>query len=60
MKKIDWLDSTDEMRLYLASETNDGFQMSVIDLKNEQLMYQGEIVDANHKKGTSIYDFAIQ
>ncbi|UKS57275.1 hypothetical protein [Exiguobacterium acetylicum] len=60
MKKIDWLDSTDEMQLYLASETNDGFQMSVIDLKNEHLMYQGEIKDANHKKGTSIYDFAIQ
>lgn len=60
LKKIDWLDSTDEMQLYLSSETNDGFQVSVIDLKNEQLMYQGEIKDANRKKGTNIYDFAVQ
>ncbi|WP_323679200.1 hypothetical protein [Exiguobacterium indicum] len=60
LKKIDWLDSTDEMKLYLSSETNEGFQVSVIDLKNEQLMYQGEIKDANQKKGTSIYDFAVQ
>lgn len=60
LKKIDWLDSKDEMQLYLSSETNDGFQVSVIDLKNEQLMYQGEIKDANRKKGTRIYDFAVQ
>lgn len=60
LKKIDWLDSKDEMQLYLSSETNDGFQVSVIDLKNEQLMYQGEIKDANRKKGTHIYDFAVQ
>lgn len=60
LKKIDWLDSKDEMQLYLSSETNDGFQVSVIDLKNEQLMYQGEIKDANRKKGTRIYDFSVQ
>lgn len=60
LKKIDWLDSKDEMQLYLSSETNDGFQVSVIDLKNEQLMYQGEIKDVNRKKGTRIYDFAVQ
>ncbi len=60
LKKIEWLDSTDEMQLYLSSETNAGFQVSVIDLKHEQLIYQGEIKDANRKKGTNIYDFSIQ
>lgn len=60
LKNVDWLDSTDELHLYVASEVKGGFQVSVVDLKNEQLVYQGKISDANHKKNTGIYDFKVQ
>ena len=60
LRSVDWVNMTNDMKLYLTSETENGFQVSVIDLKQGRLLYQGEIEDANHKKKTNIANFVIQ
>lgn len=60
LRNVEWVNITNDMKLYLTTETKGGFQVSIVDLKQDRLLYQGKIEDANHQKKTSIANFVVQ